>query len=334
MAEKLGFSSHAYSGVVTSALLVGSLASSFSHHLWNGTWGPRNLLMAAAFPLIFGCLGNCLAHDVWSILAGRFVAGIGVGIVAIVAPQYISEITPSHRRGQLGSLHPTFIAIGVFAALLAAAPYDIKSRGAWADGWWRWLFFLGSFPAMAQFLLLWFFSRESPEWLMSKARHAEALDSIVAFGMEDDIFIGGSSHVSRIEEALLAEEHRGQDLWSFFTRAEYRRMMLLTLYMPVNTMWCGINSLTFYSTAFLETLKAPLPISSSAGILSFQIVSMIFASRLIDRSGRKILMVISHAGMGLNLTVVCLLQFIPGLPSFASYFVLGNLVSFMLFYGM
>ena len=120
--------------------------------------GRRPVLGIADVIFIGGAIGQAVCHTVWSMIGGRFLIGIGVGIAACVAPLYIQELSPTRLRGRMVVVNVVAITGGQVVAYGIDAAFENMSGG------WRWMVGLGAVPAAVQFVSLFFLpeSRESP----------------------------------------------------------------------------------------------------------------------------------------------------------------------------
>jgi MFS family permease len=120
--------------------------------------GCRRGLQMNALPLFFGTLLSGTSNGVESMVVGRILAGVGIGISSSVVPLYISEISPKEIRGALGSANQVSINVGILLAIVAGLPLADN------PAWWRTMFYLATIPAVLLFVGM-VYSPESPRWL-------------------------------------------------------------------------------------------------------------------------------------------------------------------------
>ena len=153
-------------GLVVSGLLVGAMLGAGLSGRLSDSWGRRRLILAASGVFILGTLGASFAFGPASLIAFRFVIGIGVGIASVVVPLYLTELAPKQLRGGLTSLMQLLVTVGIFVAYVT----DYLLAGAEA---WRWMIGLGVVPAAILALGI-ITQPESPRWLVGKGRNDEA----------------------------------------------------------------------------------------------------------------------------------------------------------------
>src|SRR5262249_39698503 len=145
-------------GLVVSAVLFGALIGAVISGRLTDRFGRKRLLIIDAIIFIFGTLGSCLAPNISSIIISRIVVGIAIGIASYIAPLYISEIAPAHRRGALVSMNQLAITIGILISYIINAIFADSHA-------WRWMLGMGTVPALG-LLIGMFFLPYSPRWLM------------------------------------------------------------------------------------------------------------------------------------------------------------------------
>lgn len=153
-------------GLVVSGLLVGAMLGAGLSGRLSDSWGRRRLILAASGVFILGTLGASFAFDAASLIAFRFVLGIGVGIASVVVPLYLTELAPKQLRGGLTSLMQLLVTVGIFVAYVT--DYLLADAEAW-----RWMIGLGVVPAAVLALGI-ITQPESPRWLVGKGRADEA----------------------------------------------------------------------------------------------------------------------------------------------------------------
>ncbi len=275
-------------GCATGVVFVGALSDRF---------GRRLPLFLSAAMFFASAIGTALPSEIWTFILFRFLGGVGIGIASIATPMYIAEITPAGVRGRLVAVNQIAIVCGIAAT--SFINYFIAGHGdqAWliATGW-RWMFATGIAPA-ALFAVLLLRIPESPRWLIEMRRESEARSVLTS--------VGGAgfceSESSEIREAIARDEALHVDLFS----PTLRRPLVLGIALAVLQQVTGINVFMYFGATIFRSLSASTGVD--AGLLQQVIINgsgVIFtlvAIASVDRWGRRPLMLLGTAGMGLAL---------------------------------
>jgi sugar porter (SP) family MFS transporter len=258
--------------------------------------------------LAAGAVGAGLSGSVAWLMAWRVIAGIGVGVASVVAPAYIAEISPASIRGRLGSMQQLAIVLGIFVALLSDAALAGAAGGAANPFWlglgaWRWMFIVGVIPAVIYGVLA-FSVPESPRHLVAGGRNKEALGvlrRVLALGSE-------AALQKKLGEIQISLKREHKPRWSDLVggRAGFLPIVWVGIVLSVFQQFVGINVIFYYST----TLWNSVGFSESNSFMLTVITSIVnvlvtlVAIALIDRIGRKALLVIGSSGMLVTLAVM------------------------------
>ncbi|KDO59058.1 hypothetical protein CISIN_1g0091082mg [Citrus sinensis] len=165
LAKDLGIAENTVlQGWIVSSLLAGATVGSFTGGSLADKFGRTRTFQLDAVPLAAGAFLCATAQSVQTMIIGRVLAGIGIGISSAIVPLYISEISPTEIRGALGSVNQLFICVGILAALVAGLPL------AGNPLWWRTMFGLAAIPSILLALGMGL-SPESPRWLFQVFLH-------------------------------------------------------------------------------------------------------------------------------------------------------------------
>jgi SP family sugar:H+ symporter-like MFS transporter len=272
-------------GVTVSALLPGCAVGAFLAGRLADVWGRRRVMVAAAVLFILSALAAGAAGSALMMIVARFAAGAGVGAASVLSPAYISEVTPAHMRGRLSSVQQIMIIAGLTGAFLAnyvLAHTAGKSTEVLWLGYaaWRWMFWMQIVPATIFFLTL-LLIPESPRYLVTRRRDAEAQTVLTRlFGAAE-----ASAKAAEIR-ASIAADHTPR-LADLIDRSTGRLRRIV---------WVGIGLATF------QQLVDSLKINLLSGTLS--IAACLVAVFLIDKLGRKPLLLIGSIGMAVTLGVL------------------------------
>jgi MFS transporter, SP family, sugar:H+ symporter len=299
--------SDAWLGVTVSALLPGCAVGAFLAGRSADVWGRRRIMVAAAILFIVSAVAAGAATSALLLVAARFAAGIGVGAASILSPAYISEVVPANIRGRLSSMQQVMIITGLTGAFLVnyfLASSAGKSTDLFWLGYaaWRWMFWMQVLPA-AIFLFTLMFIPESPRYLVARKRDVEA-------GAVLTRLFGSATAGEKVAEirASLNFDHppRIADLIDR-TTGKLRTIVWVGIGLAVFQQLVGINVVFYYGAQLWQAVgfseQDSLKINILSGTLS--IAACIIAIALIDRIGRKPLLMIGSVGMAVTLTVLC-----------------------------
>ncbi len=157
-------------GMVVSVILLGGLAGSLFAGKMADTIGRKRTILVSSLLIILGAAMIALCDSYAILLLGRFITGVGVGIVTVAAPLYLAEIAPSRLRGACVALFQLALTVGIVASFLVN--YFLGESGDW-----RWMFASGIIPAAAQVVLL-FFLPETPSWLFTQGFEEKGINAL------------------------------------------------------------------------------------------------------------------------------------------------------------
>ncbi|WP_445145571.1 sugar porter family MFS transporter [Dyella sp. Tek66A03] len=292
-------------GFAVSCALLGSAAGAwYAGPLADRLGRVRSMQVAAVF-LALSAVGSGLVGGVGSLVLWRVVGGIGVGIASVIAPTYIAEISPAQVRGRLGSLQQLAIVLGIFAALLSDAWLAGSAGGASQPLWlglaaWRWMFLVAVVPALIYGSLV-LGVPESPRHLVAKGRLDEArgvLRQVLNMTNEHAL----DAKVKDIEESLHAEYRpRLRDLRG--SSFGLLPVVWIGILLSVFQQFVGINVIFYYSSTLWHSVGFSEADSFSITVVTsvVNVLVTLVAIALVDRIGRKPLLVIGSAGMALTL---------------------------------
>lgn len=281
-------------GLTVSAAIWGTLAGAVCAGLPGDRYGARNVLRVLAGFYVASAVVAACSWGLGPLIAARFVTGLAIGGSSVLAPVYIAEIAPPARRGRLVGLFQLMIVSGILVAFLSNALVGEIASDATA---WRWKLGVPALPALL-FLGLLLRIPDSPRWLIARGREAEARAGLELIGVPHP-----EIELQAIRQGIQAEaETRTSRLsWTL-----HRRPILLAIMLAGFNQLAGINAILYYSNDIFHAagfgrLSADLQtIAIGATNLAFTLVGL----ALIDKLGRKTLLLVGAAGMALCLTVV------------------------------
>jgi SP family arabinose:H+ symporter-like MFS transporter len=280
-----------YTELVASSLLCGCIAGAALAGVLSDAWGRRRTLLATAVLFSAAAVGCALPSQVWQLIAARFCCGIAIGVASVLAPMYISEIAPPDIRGRLISLNQLAIVSGILLA------YYVNWRlAALGQESWRWMFAVAALPSAVLFgAMCW--NPESPRWLVRRGRAKEAC-AVLGRIMPPDAAARELLHI----EASLKEEESAS-LRELF-RPGIRRAFGIAVFLAVFQQITGINTVMYYGSIIFKEIageNSTRAVAANVAVGLVNLICTIAALFLVDRFGRKVLLMAGAGGMGVAL---------------------------------
>tara|TARA_B100001245_G_C22886027_1_gene426337 strand:+ start:1190 stop:2506 length:1317 start_codon:yes stop_codon:yes gene_type:complete len=289
--QQLWKSSDIFHGaLIMSSALWGTVVGALFGNIPTEQLGRKKTLIIVGTLYFVSAIGSALSINPYFFFIMRFIGGIGVGISSIVVPAYIAEISPAKYRGRLVALYQFQIVFGILVAFLS----NFLLSEFFGLGW-RWMLGIEVIPALI-FLLLVTNVPESPRWLLLRKNEVEKCREILSISHPDN--------VDRIlDEIQESREEYSQE--SLFSRPYFFPILLAFLLALFNQM-SGINFVIYFAPRVfsLAGLDSSAALLSSAGIGLVNLISTLLGILLIDRVGRKKLMLIGSIGYIISLSAV------------------------------
>ncbi len=293
-------------GLTASALGPGCAVGAFAAGRLADSWGRRKVMMAAAVLFIVSALVSGAAPSALIMAIARFFAGTAVGAASVLSPAYISEVTPARMRGRLSSIQQVMIIGGLTGAFIANY-FLAQAAGASTNAFWlgypawRWMFWVQAVPAVF-FMITLLFIPESPRYLVAKGRDSDAE------GVMTRLFGAGAAQrkVTEIRASLAGDHQPKMSDLNDPASGKWRRIVWVGIGLAVFQQLVGITAVFYYGAVLWQavgfTEADSLKINILIGCIS--IVACLVAIGLIDRLGRKPLLLIGSIGMALSLLVL------------------------------
>lgn len=279
-------------GLLMGAVLIGALVGALFSGRITDYFGRKRLLILVACIFILGSVETALSTNFHLLFWGRIVIGIAIGIASYTAPLYISEIAPAKNRGALVSLNQLAVAIGILLSYIV--DYFCSVAGTW-----RWMLGLGVVPALC-LLFGMIFLPHSPRWMVSKGFEKQAkaiLRKIRGHEAEID---------AELEEIkLTTKEHSTH--WRLLFSKLVRPVLGIGVALAFIQQVTGINTILYYAPTILKMSGFATNTSSILATMLVGVVFVLFtivALPLIDRWGRRPLLMLGLAGMTIGLALL------------------------------
>jgi sugar porter (SP) family MFS transporter len=264
--------------VVVAALLLGAVVGALGGGTVVDRLGRRRTLVLVSAVFTVAALGCSAATDAITLIAARVVLGLAIGTSSLVVPTYIAEIAPPAVRGRLVSMNQLMITIGIFISYLVGYAFaDVQG--------WRWMLGLAAVPSAVMLAGL-FFLDESPRWLLSRERTDEARAVLLR---------SRSPEAAEAELDEMAEAMREESRFSYrdLFRPKLRPAVLLGIAVAATNQLVGVNAVIYYAPTILNQagMGKSASILSSVGIGAVNVLFTALALALVDRVGRRPLLI-------------------------------------------
>ena len=281
-------------------------------------YGRKKVLLWVGILFAVSAFGSAFANDPYVFSFFRFLGGLGIGVSSVVAPIYISEISTPKTRGTLGALYQFNIVFGILIAFLSN--YFLQGFGGAND--WRWMLGVLAVPSILYTALVFGIS-ESPRWLISKKNDQEAAKKIMLqIGVEDV-----EAEVKSIIQSNQHDSSKGNP--SEFFNAKHKKIIFLAFLIAFFNQVSGINFILYYAPEILEKagLAAKESLFNSIAIGGTNLIFTFVGLYLIDKRGRKTLLLIGSFGYIFSLSLVSYAFYAHTSPLFLMTFLLFFIAS-------
>lgn len=272
--------------VIVSGVLVGAAIGALGGGRLADLYGRRRLLIATAVIFAIGAIICSAASSPAVLIIGRIIVGLGIGLSSGTVPVYISEVSPPAARGWTVSLFQLAITVGILLA------YVVDYAFAAIQGW-RWMLGLAVVPA-AVFAIGMILLPESPRWLV-KNGHREAARKVLGRIRTPE---GADAEMKDIEASIEHSEERGR--LSDLLHPSLRAALVVGIGLAILQQITGINTVIYYAPLIIQSAGIPSAsgaILATAGIGVVNVLMTIVSMWLIDRAGRRPLLLTGIAGM-------------------------------------
>jgi len=287
--------------LVVGMVLVGAALAALGGGRLSDRLGRRTTLILTSIIFILGALICAFADSFQTLLVGRTIVGLGIGLASTTVPVYISEVSPPKARGWQVSLFQLAITIGILGAYVVDYAFA-------ASGGWRWMLGLAAVPG-AMLGLGMLYLPESPRWLAKHGQTDKALAILKRIRGNSDV----KAEFQEIRSTLSQASERGH--WSDLFSPTVRPALVVGIGLAVFQQITGINTVIYYAPTILQSAgisSASGAILATAGIGVVNVIMTLVSMWLIDRMGRRPLLLIGTAGIVITLGILGFAFLTPG----------------------
>lgn len=305
-------------GFVVSSTVVGAMVGALGSGPVADRHGRQHVLLAAGIVFTIGAIGAGVAPTVALLVLFRFVLGLGIGISSVMVPVYLAEMAPASDRGVVTSLNQYMIIIGT--ALAAAVGYGLAFLGAW-----RWMLAIGVFPAIVMVVGM-LAMPDTPRSLVRRG-HAERASAVLV-GLRRD----SEQARSELAEITAMEEQRSGGHTRLGAKW-VRRLLVLGVLLAICQQITGINTIVYYAptvlTDFGLSTHTALLFTFLNGLLNILTIAVVVRAKIVDRRGRKPVLLAGLVGMAASLVAVGIAAMV--LPSSSTALLVVAIAAFVVF---
>jgi MFS transporter, SP family, arabinose:H+ symporter len=282
-------------GFVASAAIIGCFFGALMAGVLADRFGRRKVLMLSALLFIVSAVWCWYCHISTELVWARLLGGLGIGIASLTSPLYIAEVSPPGLRGRLVALQQLAIVLGILGAFFSNTL--VNGAGLSAPEKWRWMFLMAVFPAVV-FAVLIFAVPESPRWLMKQGFIEKARAILTRL-------VGASEAEAELAQITEAIAHEGASL-SEILKPGLRLALFVGVTLAIFTQITGINAIMYYAPKVFTAAGFGTGAAywCSVGVGLTNLVFTLLSMAVVDRLGRKPLLLIGATCMGLALAAV------------------------------
>jgi len=290
-------------------------------------FGRKKVLILSAILFFVSAIGTAVPTTLTMFILFRLLAGLGIGAASVSSPLYIAEITPARIRGRMVSINQFAIVSGISVVFFVNYFIALQGDELWnQEHGWRWMFASGALPALVLLALL-FLVPESPRWLTKQGRDDQALGILTRVNGSDQ----ARTELAQIKDAL---RHETGSLGQLL-QPGMKLVFVIGIVLAVLQQVTGINVFLYFGTEIFKKMGS----ETNAALLQTVVVGVVnlsftvIAIWTVDRIGRKPLMMIGSAGMGISLLAMGLAAYFQRTELWVLLFILGYIACFALSVG-
>ncbi|MHB8600526.1 MAG: sugar porter family MFS transporter [Ktedonobacteraceae bacterium] len=281
--------------IAISAVLVGAIIGAAVSGRLSDAIGRKITLIIMAAIFTVGAILTAFSPTIWVFIVFRIIVGFGIGMASVTSPIYITEMSPPAKRGGLVTLNQLAVTVGIAIAYWADLAFASANMG------WRPMFAVAAIPAIILFIAMFFLS-DTPRWLSSKGRWDEAQRVLQRYAGKD-----ADAELRQLHKNL--EETQKSSVKDLFGKG-LRVALIVGLGLAILQQIIGINTIIYYAPtifgyAGFKSASGAILATSVVGVVN--VISTVVAVLLVDRVGRRALLLVGTAGLAITLAVLGIL---------------------------
>lgn len=296
-------------GWAVSCALVGCIMGTVLAGMFSDKYGRKKLLITAAALFLFSAAGTGFSNQFSFFVVFRIIGGIGIGLASNLSPVYIAEVSPAGIRGRFVAINQLTIVIGILLAQLVnfmiakPVPADytgVEILNSWnGQSGWRFMFWAEIVPAAMFFILMWLVP-DSPRWLLKNKFEARAASVLRKIGGEEY----AKKTKAEIDKTLFAKEPKVK--LNDLLQKGVVPILVIGVVLAVFQQWCGINVIFLFADEVFSSAGYDVSDMLFNVVItgSINLVFTIIAMTLVDRIGRKVLLIIGAGGLAVIYTII------------------------------
>lgn len=302
-------------GFMTASVPLGAFFGAIAASRLADGLGRRRVLMGAAILFTIGTIGAALITAMWMLVLARFCLGLAIGISSMVAPMYIAETAPARNRGLLISIFQLAITIGILSSYLTSLgllpPMDAAADVLESTDAWRWMFATGLVPAVL-LLMGMMVVPESPRWLVKRGQPDEARAALARVRAGSPESAGVDGEIQDIRAAIAEEKSQGG--WGDLFKPIIRPALVVGMGLFLLQQLSGINAVIYYAPAIFKAAGFDTEVEQIEATVIIGLVNVlttVLAMWLVDRIGRRPLLLLGFAGTAVAMAILALGVVVP-----------------------
>ncbi|MCW2255581.1 SP family galactose:H+ symporter-like MFS transporter [Providencia alcalifaciens] len=305
--------------MVVSSMMFGAAAGAIISGWLSSLGGRKKSLLISSILFIVGAIGSAFSPNAEVLICSRVVLGLAIGISSFTTPAYLSEIAPKKIRGGMISMYQLMITIGILLAF-------ISDTGFSYDHAWRWMLGITAIPAVLLFIGI-IFLPESPRWLASKNRAADAKSILLRLRSSE------KEASQELEDIFNSLKIKQSGFSLFKSNSNFRRTVFLGIALQFMQQLTGINVIMYYapkifSLAGFESTAQQMYGTVLIGL--FNVIATILAISIVDRFGRKKLLIFGFTVMAISIGLLAYLLSFDAHTLFIQYASVAFLLIFII----
>jgi sugar porter (SP) family MFS transporter len=313
---------------IVTALLLGAVAGAMSSGRLTDIFGRKKIIIITSLIFAVGSILAGASPTLGLLAISRIILGIAIGISSFTVPMYIAEISPTKIRGAMVSSFQLMITIGILVSYFSDQAFANEAN----PFSWRWMFYVGVFPAIILFIGM-IFLPESPRWLMGNNRREKGIKVLRKVEHPDLV----EESIKRID-AEIEKEKQAVTNWTELFKPWLRNALIIAVGIMLVQQFVGINTIIYYApTVFLiagfEGAKAAITATISVGVIN--VLSTVVSMVVIDKIGRRKLYFIGLTGMAIALAALgFFFLFRDNLGEGMRFMIVGSVLVYIFFFAI